>query len=104
SCNHRSFGDAEIVTIPRTGNPSFRLLQPSFFLRCGDCYNPTLGQSVIPTIGSDIASDEQQCYNPTHGQSVIPTHGSAQPLRGDVSLQSHARAIRHSDLPSCIVH
>ncbi|HZO71571.1 MAG TPA: hypothetical protein VFB60_05170, partial [Ktedonobacteraceae bacterium] len=28
SCNHRSFGDAEIVTIPRTGNPSFRLLQP----------------------------------------------------------------------------
>src|SRR5581483_9208127 len=110
SCNHRSFGDAEIVTIPRTGNPSFRLLQPSFFRRCGDCYNPThgqsviptnwrqkpletslygynptLGQSVIPTIGSDIASDEQQCYNPTHGQSVIPTHGSAQPLRGDVS-------------------
>src|SRR5581483_4839639 len=73
SCNHRSFGDAEIVTIPRTGNPSFRLLQPSFFRRCGDCYNPTHGQSVIPTPATIVLSAMRRL------------------------LQSHARAIRHSD-------
>src|SRR5581483_6464159 len=64
----------QIVTIPRSGNPSFRRLLPASLERLESCYNPTLGQSVIPT---------PSYFSHTKGPGV---------------LQSHARAIRHSDL------
>src|SRR5581483_3826340 len=88
------------VTIPRTGNPSFRprdryLLSP----HQPDRYNPTHGQSVIPTKKSHyMTGSSHTSYNPTHGQSVIPTQGSLLAVTTSTrSLQSHARAIRHSD-------
>src|SRR5581483_10133642 len=68
-CHHIN----QIVTIPRTGNPSFRRDLTS------------------------LAKGTVSRYNPTHGQSVIPTL-FWQLKQGMVSwLQSHARAIRHSD-------
>src|SRR5581483_4476154 len=61
------------------------------------CYNPTLGQSVIPTTRSGPGGKHTSCYNPTLGQSVIPTLRFPISHRGGCLLQSHARAIRHSD-------
>src|SRR5581483_6810170 len=61
------------VTIPRSGNPSFRQPWP---------------EGVKPWTSS---------YNPTLGQSVIPTNTVAYGLVANLSLQSPARAIRHSD-------
>src|SRR5581483_7802425 len=84
-------------------------------------YNPTLGQSVIPTVQFLAGVVKEFCYNPTLGQSVIPTllllcpfslRFVTIPRSGNPSfrlvledgsawsyeqLQSHARAIRHSD-------
>src|SRR5581483_10938653 len=86
------------VTIPRSGNPSFRPLCkiPLAWSLYG--YNPTLGQSIIPTgdkakyVVSRLhvtiprsgnpsfrpywyvsASTYGYGYNPTLGQSIIPT-------------------------------
>src|SRR5581483_3144465 len=136
----------QIVTIPRSGNPSFRRLLPASLERLESCYNPTLGQSVIPTPSyfshtkgpgvlqsharairhSDLVASPGKSaaiagYNPTLGQSVIPTGTSVLPYVAycgynptlgqsviptpfvailpqiDEMLQSHARAIRHSD-------
>src|SRR5581483_3096110 len=86
------------VTIPRSGNPSFRPLCkiPLAWTRYG--YNPTLGQSIIPTRYKIHEENSQSAvtiprsgnpsfrpywyvsastygygYNPTLGQSIIPT-------------------------------
>src|SRR5581483_4020973 len=66
--------DFDVVTIQRSGNPSFRLVHDGQRRHLRASYNPTLGQSVIPT--NVVAAQSQAClrrYNPTLGQSVIPT-------------------------------
>src|SRR5581483_4809650 len=63
-----------------------------------ESYNPTLGQSVIPTHVAIFYKISADSYNPTLGQSVIPTVIVCMAVCTSAMLQSHARAIRHSDL------
>src|SRR5581483_1682933 len=92
------------VTIPRSGNPSFRPLCkiPLAWTRYG--YNPTLGQSIIPTRYKIHEENSQSAV-------TIPRSGNPsfrQRIKLSTSfrvfmLQSHARAIHHSDLTGMLV-
>src|SRR5581483_948208 len=95
-CHHIN----QIVTIPRTGNPSFR---PRRLLR----WQAAVRHVTIPRTGNPsfrprdrylLSPHQPDRYNPTHGQSVIPTRSYQFGKRDSKPLQSHARAIRHSDV------
>src|SRR5581483_3410519 len=76
--------------IRHSDSPIWRGLEPS-----QNSYNPTLGQSVIPTHVAIFYKISADSYNPTLGQSVIPTVIVCMAVCTSAMLQSHARAIRH---------
>src|SRR5581483_3746687 len=67
----RAIRHSDLAVAAATGRPRYR-------------YNPTLGQSVIPTLAEVSVVDNPGCYNPTLGQSVIPTFAAS--LRQNVVM------------------